>query len=233
MTTRISCDLIEATSATQCRKKLSKEYIDLYCEDLKNGAIFPAVDVFKEKGSGRYILANGFHTLIAHIHAEIESIECNVHEGGMREALAFAFGANSEHGLRRSNADKRHTVEMALKDPYFSQLPRQELADLCRVTKRSVQRIANQDAVGDEGGDNVTPGKPRPANNDDHRPTKPEPTQQEIERGELRAALGMVKALPYDGPDVGKLELTEADIVDLEYVSGWTAGAALALRAAK
>jgi len=228
----IRCDMIEATSATQCRKKLSKEYIDFYCEDLKNGAIFPPIDVFKEKGSGRYILANGFHTLIAHIHAEIEEIECTIHEGGMRECLEFAFGANSEHGLRRTNADKRHTVEMALKDPYFGQLKRQEIADMCRVTKRTVQKIANHVAVEDpdSGVNGLSPGEPQEPNNNDHRPTKAPPTQPEIERDELRGACKVFAAFPYDGSDASKLNLDVDDVANLEYVSTWCASAVIALR---
>ncbi len=233
-TKMIACDMIEATTATQIRKQLDAGVIDDYCDALKGGAKFPAIDVFKEKGSSRYILADGFHRLIAYIHADREEIECNVHVGGMREALEFAFGANSMHGLRRTNADKRHAVEMALKDPYFGQLSRQDIADLCRVTKRTVQKIANKAVVDDPDADmNGEPGESQEPSADDHRPTKPEPTQVEIERDELRAALGMVKAFPYGGEDVGKLELTAADVGDLEYVSTWCASAVIALRTEK
>lgn len=234
-TEKIRCDMVEATSATQIRKKLIPEVIDDYCEALKNGAIFPAIDVFKERGSSRRILSDGFHRLIAHIHAEREEIECNVHEGGMREALAHAFGANCEHGLRRTNADKRHAVEMALKDPYFGQLSRQEIADLCRVTKRTVRKIANEPPPPDpaEGGNGSSPGKPEKPGDGDHRPTKPAPTQAEIERDEIRGAVSAIKALPYDGPEVVKLDMDGDDAAGLEYISTWAAGAALALRAAK
>ncbi len=227
--TSLSCDLIEATTATQIRKVLDKGVIDSYCEDLKNGAIFPPIDVFKEKGSARYILADGFHRLLAHIHAGKEEIDCNVREGGMRECLEFAFGANSMHGLRRTNADKRHAVEMALKDPYFSQLSRQEIADLCRVTRRTVRKIANQPPP-DEGGNGSSPGEPQDPTDDDHRPTKKPPTQDEIERDELRGALKAIKAFPYDGDHVRKLELEPDDVADLEYVSTWCASAVLELR---
>ncbi len=227
----ISCDMIEATTATQIRKTLDHGVIDDYCEAIKNGAIMPAIDVFKEKGSSRYILADGFHRLLGHIHAEVEKIECNVHEGGMREALEFAFGANSMHGLRRTSADKRHAVEMALKDPYFSKLSNQEIADICRVTKRTVNRIINKQMTDDpdENGsqDGTLSQKPTA---DDHRPTKEPPTQAEIERDELRNACSAIKAFPYDGSDAGKLDLNKDDIADLEYVSTWCASAVLELR---
>ena len=232
----LRCDLIEATTATQVRKKLIPELIDQYCEDIKNGARFTAIDVWKEKGSSRYILSDGFHRLLAHIHAEIEEIKCNIHEGGMREALGHALGANSEHGQRLTNADKRHAVEMALRDPYFGQLKRQEIADLCRVTKRTVQKIANQLAVeGDSfnGNDGTKFHEPQEPTDGDHRPTAEPPTQAEIERDELRSACKVFAAFPYDGADACKLELDKDDVANLEYVSTWTASAVIALRAAK
>lgn len=231
-TKMIACDLIEATTATQIRKTLDHGVIDDYCEALNNGAIFPAIDVFKEKGSSRYILADGFHRLLAHIHADKEKIECNVREGGMHEALEFAFGANSMHGLRRTNADKRHAVEMALKDPAFSKLSSQELADMCRVTKRTVNKIKNQQLSEDDsqGGNGSHPGEPQDPTDGDHRPTKTPPTQAEVERDELREACKMIKAFPYDGTGTAKLDLSKDDIADLEYVSTWCAGAVLELR---
>ena len=228
---KLRCDAVEATAATQIRKKLHKDVIDTYTEDLQNGAVFPAIDVFREKGSARIIMADGFHRHRAHINADRDEIDCTVHKGGMKDALIFAAGSNFDHGLRRTNADKRHAVEMCLRDPEISQLTRQEIADICRVTKRTVQKIANQGAIDDaEGVNGSPPGEPQEPTDEDVRPTKPEPTQKEIERGELRAALGMIKAFPYDGPGADKLELTPDDISDLEYVSTWCAGAVIALR---
>lgn len=230
--TMIRCDLIEATAATQIRKKLHKDVIDAYREDLENGANFPPITVFREKGSSRNILADGFHRLFAHIHAEREEIECEVIEGGMKDALMFAAGSNFDHGMRRTNADKRHAVEMCLKDPEISQLTRQEIADICHVTKRTVQTIANREAIADPDADvnGSEAGEAQEPTDEDVRATKPEPTQVEIERDELRAALGMIKAFPYDGHGADKLDLTPDDVADLEYVSTWCAGAVLALR---
>ena len=223
--------MIEATRATQVRTKLYKDVIDAYRKDLECGAIFPPVDVFAEKGSQRFILADGFHRLYATIHAGIEEIEVTLHEGGMHEALIFALGANAGHGLRRSNADKINAVKLALKDPEISEYTQQEIADICRVTRETVSRVGRRETLGenDDKGDNWTksqkPEKNQPENN---RPTKTPPTQAEVERDELRQALSLIKALPYDGEDTAKLNLSKDDVLDLEYVSGWTAQAALA-----
>jgi uncharacterized ParB-like nuclease family protein len=223
----MSCDAIEATQATQVRTKIHKDTVDLYQQDLENGAPFPAIVVFAEKGSARYILSDGFHRLIAHVNAGIEEIDCEVHEGGMHEALVWALGANDTHGLRRSNADKIHAVQMCLKDPALSQLSHQEIADVCRVHKNTVQRTSVRDTTGRGDKD---PAKPTKPDGNDVRPTKPEPTQQEIERDEVRAAMRAIKVLPYAGGDAVKLGFDKDDVADLEYVSTWCAHAVLAHR---
>ena len=228
---RLACDNIEATKATQVRVKLQKEVIDAYREDIEAGAIMPPVDVFAEKGSERYILADGFHRHFATIHAGNEEIEVELHEGGMLEALIYALGANASHGLRRTNADKKNAVKMALKNPEISEMTQQEIADICRVDRRTVGRIARRDRLdeNDQNGNNGTmshePEENTPENN---RPTKTPPTQAEVERDELRQALSLIKALPYDGEDTAKLSLSRDDVFDLEYVSEWCAQAVLA-----
>lgn len=226
---KIAVDELECTAATQIRVKLDKNMIDQYCEDLKAGADFPAIVAFCEKGSSRKIVSDGHHRVYAHVHAGLEEIEVDLREGGMHEALIHALGGNSEHGLRRTSADKRNAVDIALKDPQISEYSRQEIADICCVTKRTVQRIANQ-AAAVEPGVNGSPNSTQDPSPDDNRAAKPEPTQVEIERGELRAALGMIKAFPYEGGEALKLDLTKPDIADLEYVSTWAAHAVIAYR---
>lgn len=235
---RIAIDNIEATAATQVRVKLDHATIDQYTEDFQNGADFPPLDVFREANSERNILADGFHRHRGAINAEREDIGCIVHPGGMHEALIHALGANAGHGLRRTNRDKRHAVEMALKDPEISQYQMQEIADVCRVTRQTVRRIQNDLLADPEDDDNNgNNGTKSPAvgdpTDDDFR-SAPDVTQEMVELTELRQACGLVKAFPYDGADAaGKLELTKDDIADLEYISTWAANAVLARRKAE
>lgn len=228
----LSCNNIEATAATQVRVKLDKDVIDAYREDLENGAVFPPVIVFAEKGSERYILADGFQRLFAYIHAERDEIEVEVQEGGMHEALMYALGANTAHGFRRSNRDKKNAVQMALKDPAISQMTQQEIADICRVDRRTVGRISRHGTLDENDGNGTKSHKGKAEDNkaSNNRPGLPAPTQAEIERDELREAMGLIKAFPYDGNDTAKLELSDEDVADLEYVSGWCAHAVLAYR---
>ena len=221
----LRCDQIEATAATQVRTELHKDVIDGYRDDILNGAIFPPIDVWCEKGAERWILSDGFHRLYAHIHAGKDEIEVVVHEGGMHEALLHALGANSTHGIRRSNSDKVNAVKLALKDPEISQKTQQEIADLVGVTRETVNRISRRSTL-DEGVD-ATPGTPEDDKPENQRPTMPEPTQEEVERGELRDAMKAIRAFPYAGEDTLKLKLSASDVADLEYISTWAAAAVI------
>ena len=221
---------VEATTATQVRVKLHKDVIDLYEKDIRAGQDMPPVVVFSEKGSERNILADGFHRIVAHVNAEKDEIEVEVHEGNMHDALAYALQANRQHGLRRSNADKINAVKMALKDPVFSSLTQAEIADLCGVSRETVSRVSVRETTGRTAADEKKP-KPTKPTAEDHRPTKPEPTQAEIELGEVRQALSLLKALPYSGRDAATtLELSKDDVADLEYASAWCAHAVLSMR---
>lgn len=216
----MSCDNIEATKATQARVKLDKDMIDQYTQDIKNGAIFPPIDVFCWKSAERNILADGFQRLLAHVNAGEETIEVTMHEGGMHEALIFALGANSGHGLRRTNADKVHAVKMALKDPEISQMTQQEIADICRVTRETVNRIGRRDTL--DKNDAVTKlQEPEENTPDNVRPTKTPPTQEMVDRDELRQAMSLIRAISYVGDDTEKLGLSEDDIANVKYCIDW------------
>ncbi len=228
---RIAIDNIEATAATQVRIRIDKGMVDQYTEDFKNGADFPPVDVWREPNSDRNILSDGFHRHRAAINAGREELGCIVHEGTMVDALMHALGSNAEHGFRRSNADKRHAVEMALKDPTISKLTQQDIADVCRVHRNTVRNIQN-DLLSE---DTSKPEKKKkreakPAEPDDFRDNGKEVTQDEVELEELREALGLIKAFPYPGENAVKLNPTKDDVADAEYASTWLAGLVLTVR---
>lgn len=223
---KLRIDQIEATAATQVRKKLDRAVIADYQEALEAGAIFPPVDVFAEKGSQRYILADGFHRIHATVDADIETIEVNVHEGGLHDALVYALGANEGHGLRRTSSDKRNAVMLALKDPQLSKMSFRDIGDVCRVSHEFVRQM-KQDQV---TGKTEKKAKVSTVDTEKHvRPSRPEPTQDNSDRRELRGAIATFKALPYGGDGAAKLELTADDAADLAYVSEWCAEAVKAV----
>jgi len=227
---KMACENIEATAATQVRAKLDKATIDQYCEEIKTGAEFPPVIVFAEANSERYVLSDGHHRLRAHINAELEEIEVDLRPGDIHAALEYALQANRAHGLRLTNADKITSIKLALADSELSQLTQQEIADIVGVTRETVNRVSRRDTLDDAAEVDSEPGEPEENSPDNVRATKPEPTQEEVERGELRQAASLVKALPYGGEETVHLELTPDDVADLEYISTWCAHAVLAYR---
>lgn len=125
---------ITADHTTQVRVRLIPDVIDEYAEALKAGDEFPPLVVFIKPGSQDYILADGFHRLRAHKALKVGEIWADVHSGGIHDALAYALAANAEHGLRRTQADKRHAVQMAMRDPEFGDWSSRQMAQLCNVS---------------------------------------------------------------------------------------------------
>ena len=228
---KIKIEEILATASTQMRKKLDTATIKEYCEAAQNGAVFPPVVVFTEKGGDRRVLADGFHRLHAFVDADIDTVKAEVRVGGQREAMIYAMGCNEEHGLRRTNADKRFAVEMMFKDPELRQLTQKQMAEICRVTRQTIGRVRDDMVLAEGRKKKQKPGTPTDPTPEDHRPSRPEPTQEEAETGEVRTALSLIMALPYGGEDAAeKLDLNKDDTANLEYVAAWCSHAVLVLR---
>lgn len=223
----LSPDNIEATAATQIRTKIHTDVVNLYTKNMEDGAIFPPLDVFAENGSERFVLADGFHRHRAYVNIGADEVPCNRHEGSLHDALVWALGANETHGFRRSNADKRLAVKIALKDPQISQLSLREIADICRVSHTTVSTIRNELSLESKTEDldaeshNPNGETPTEADEGDRAVTKGA-TQAEVEVREIQQACDLIKALPYSGEDaVERLELSQGLISDLEYVIAW------------
>ncbi len=103
------------------------------------GAVFPPVVVFFD--GLEYWLADGFHRVNAAIQAGIEHINVDVKEGDKRDALLYAVGANSSHGLRRTNEDKRNAVLLLLNDPEWREWSNVEIAKACAVSHTFVNNL--------------------------------------------------------------------------------------------
>jgi hypothetical protein len=84
-----------------------------YAEAMKAGAPFPPVVVFVDQ-KGAHWLADGFHRCAAAELAGLAELPADVRQGSRKDALLYAASANSAHGLRRTNADKRRAVLLVL-----------------------------------------------------------------------------------------------------------------------
>jgi hypothetical protein len=143
---QLQIDQIRTDGGTQPRCKIDELTVVKYKEHLERLAAgeeekpFPPVVVFRDP-EGECWLADGFHRLKAHQLAGLEEIQAEVHTGTRREAVLHAVGANTRHGLPRSNADKRRAVETLLADQEWSQWGNREIAKQCRVTEGLVRKI--------------------------------------------------------------------------------------------
>jgi hypothetical protein len=127
--------------ATQVRAENNSHIIDEYADRMKEGDIFPPADVFDE-GNGRYWIGDGWHRLLSAQQQRAATFACVVHPGGREAAIKHALGANAQHGLKRSNADKRKAIEVALKE--FSLMSDRQLAGLCAVHHDTVAVARSQ-----------------------------------------------------------------------------------------
>jgi hypothetical protein len=67
-----------------------------------------------------------------------------VHEGGKRDALLHATGANAEHGHRRTNADKRNAVTVLLRDEEWGSWNSREISKICHVSHTFVDNVRRE-----------------------------------------------------------------------------------------
>lgn len=135
---------IKVDGGTQMRAGLDEATVDEYTAALNSGARFPPIVVFYD--GNEYWLGDGFHRVEAYkrVYREIKtlgSIACDVRSGTRRDAVLYAAGANSDHGLRRSKEDKRRAVETLLRDEEWAQWSNREIARRCKVDEKTVRNV--------------------------------------------------------------------------------------------
>jgi hypothetical protein len=140
---------IVADKSVQPRAGLSTDTVTEYVEDMKRGDKFPPPVVFYDGET--YWLAEGFHRFVAAQSLNIETIDCTVHLGTKRDAILHACGTNTDHGLRRTNEDKRRVILKLLQDEEWSKWSDREIARRCNVTHDLVGRLRAELAPPDTG----------------------------------------------------------------------------------
>jgi hypothetical protein len=126
----VRLDAIELDSSIQCRATINTETVNEYANQMWDGDKFPAVTLFGD--ANRSWIGDGWHRVLAAKQNGAVSIDADVQAGGRAEALKHALGANALHGNRRTNADKRRCVEIALRE--FPTLSSRAVAEMCGVS---------------------------------------------------------------------------------------------------
>jgi hypothetical protein len=110
----IELERIQLDPALQPRACMDFAVVAEYADALKAGAELPPVVVFFDGES--YWLADGWHRHEAHGKAGLPTIACDLRQGTRRQAWLYSRGANAQHGIRRTNPDKRRAVLSILED---------------------------------------------------------------------------------------------------------------------
>jgi uncharacterized ParB-like nuclease family protein len=136
---KLNINSIIIDKGTQSRAAISEDTVTDYAEAMQAGDEFPPVITFFDGVD--YYLADGFHRLHAVKRLGKTSIQADVRTGTLRDAILYSLGANRDHGLRRSNADKRKCVQTLLEDFEWGDLSVNEMARICAVSPQLVTAV--------------------------------------------------------------------------------------------
>jgi hypothetical protein len=139
---RIEIDKIIIKDSIQQRAQLNQACIEDYADEVANGVKFPPLVVYDD--GENLLLADGWHRYEAYRLSEVEEVEITIYKGTVRDAILHAAGANANHGLRRTNADKLKAVLTLLIDPDWGQWSDTEVARRCNVTQPFVSNKRNE-----------------------------------------------------------------------------------------
>lgn len=147
----ININAVRVDGGTQMRAGLDeatvREYYDtMYVQERATDWPFPPIVVFYD-GQDHW-LGDGFHRLEAVKRLLkgnlVHEIPADIRAGTRRDAILHAAGANANHGLRRSQADKRRAVETMLRDDEWRQWSDREIARSCNVSADLVGTVRKE-----------------------------------------------------------------------------------------
>ena len=131
---------IEAGGSTQMRVAgIDAAVVADYADAMDTGAAFPPIIVFFDGAA--YWPGDGFHRIEAARRIDRKSITADVRDGAQRDALLLAASANANHGLRRTQADKRRSIETLLCDPEWARWSNRRIGKECAVDHKTVAKV--------------------------------------------------------------------------------------------
>lgn len=127
---------VSLDSDLQPRETITESVVDEYAEAMIRGETFPPVVLFNDGAA--YWLADGYHRYKAAQKAGLHSVSAEFRTGTRHDALRYALSANTTHGLRRSQADRRRAVLIALRE--FGELSDREIGRMVKVDGKTVAK---------------------------------------------------------------------------------------------
>ncbi len=142
---QVAIGSIRIDGGTQMRAQLDDATVFEYTQAMAAAdgwGTFPAVVAYYDGTD--YWLGDGFHRVAAFRDAFTDTarkIPVDVRAGTRRDAILHAAGANANHGLRRTPADKRRSVETLLRDSVWVTWSDREIAKACNVSHEFVRQM--------------------------------------------------------------------------------------------
>lgn len=124
------------------RHEIAEEYAEQYRLKRHN---MPMPVLFQDatmKEPFCYLIGDGLHRINAMKMAGLKEAVFEIMLGTKQECLRYALQSNVGHGIRRTNADKRHCVALALQE--FNGLSLGVIADCCAVAKSFVWEVQQE-----------------------------------------------------------------------------------------
>lgn len=138
----LSLNQIIVDKRLQARARMSKATVHDYTRKLKEGVTFPPIKVFMV--DSHYYLVDGFHRVESAKQVRLDTLPTIVHHGMFRDALLFSLSVNTDHGLSRSNADKRKVVLTLLNDNQWSKLSLRKLSAIAQVSHSFIAKVKRE-----------------------------------------------------------------------------------------
>ena len=132
---------LRTDGGTQPRAYLDGPTVMEYADAMERGVQLPPVQVMYDGED--YWLYDGFHRVKAAQNIDRTTIRAEVEQGTQEDAQWASLAANKDHGLRRSQADKRRAIRQALKG-WGEEKPDREIANHVGVSRRTVWKHAQE-----------------------------------------------------------------------------------------
>lgn len=140
---KLPLDEIILDERCQARADVDHDAVQEYRSAYEAGTELPPIRVFLV--SGKAYLVDGFHRLPAALNAGKRWLRCEiVGEGTIDQAIWHASAVNQSHGVRRTNADKRRAVRIALQTEIGMEQSSRVIAEHVGVSHVFVERVRDE-----------------------------------------------------------------------------------------